>query len=163
MISFHAKDVLCSLPLGCEPRDRWFVVGYSPAPTGVRFGSHFEDAYVTIWVESSIVSGLQYYWHASSSIEPPVDDSHSCPSAVHCRVACLRSVETHLVTSWFVHIRCTCIEFIQCLYVYQVKLMNKWFAFEHVINLTQILANWSFQTRLYFWFVFFFYFHVYEL
>lgn len=88
--------------LGCKPSDFWFVDCRFPAPTGVRLCSHFEGAYAMVWVESSIISCLQYYWHASLCIEPPVDDSQSCPSAVHCRVACLRSVETHLVTSWFV-------------------------------------------------------------
>ena len=45
---------------------------------------------------------FQNYLHANLNIEPPVDDSHACQSAVHCRVACLRSVETHLLTRWFV-------------------------------------------------------------
>lgn len=136
--------------LGCEPRDRWFVIGYSPAPTGVRFGSHFENAYVTIWVECLIVSCFQYYWHASSSIEPPVDDSQSCPSAVHCRVACLRSVETHLVTSWFVLFRCIRTA-LSVPYVLSAQLMNRTFDRPHLVYkqyLSIITNGWNFLLAL---------------
>lgn len=54
------------------------------------------------WVDCSVSRLFQNWMHANLNIEPPVDDSHTCQSAVHCRVACLRSVETHLSTRWFV-------------------------------------------------------------